>query len=215
MTALVVLRRIAVPAALMVATAAQAATEVAFVGTNDIQTSLIKQFPVGYFTAHNAWATKFYIPKAAPNATKPKFNFWDSGSILTIRTSVAHPTVVHTLMNAYSPVAGDQIGTIEFFGSAGARQTVKLIAGQNIRDFYHGAWANTINGTTARNAFTIMGVQGGAGTGNVQTGLVGTYLIDEQDFALVAAFRSQTLTRIVLTTSAAGGRPILLGVTVD
>lgn len=55
---------------------------------------------------------------------------------------------------------------------------------------------------------------GGGGTGNVDTGDQGNYVIDEQDFVLNSAFALQTLTSIVITnTSTEGGTPIVLGVT--
>ncbi len=54
---------------------------------------------------------------------------------------------------------------------------------------------------------------GAGGTGNVQTGLTGTYVVDEQDFSLESAFATQTLTQIILTDAYNGSEPILLGVT--
>ncbi len=124
-------------------------------------------------------------------------------------------------MNAYGPPAGVQIGTIEFVGSRGATRTFPLMAGQNIRDFYHGQFANTLNngipGVYALNAFQLRrstNCLGGGGTGDVDTGSPGTYVVDEQEFVLGAELASQTLVRIVITnTHDDGSVPILLGIT--
>src|SRR5262249_31018866 len=84
--------------------------------------------------------------------------------------------------------------------------------GTDTRDFFQGSFANTINGTTTQNAFSVSGVQDAGGTGNVNTGATGTYNIDEQVFNLSAAFATQTLTTIKIT-GLGGGTPILLGLT--
>jgi hypothetical protein len=190
------------------------ATHLTFTYTHDIQTNLIKEFPTGKFTAANSFATVFTIPKAKPTARVPKYNFWDNGQTLTIDTSIPGATHVYTLMNAYSPPPGAVIASVEFLGSAGADTTFQLTAGTNIRDFYQGQFANTINGTTTRNAFEVQDVQDAGGTGNVNTGLYGTYVVDEQEFVLPAAFKTQTLTQIIITPSGSG-TPILLGATVQ
>jgi hypothetical protein len=185
----------------------------------DIQTNLISQFPVGVFTPSNlpSPAVTFRIAKAKPRADPPTYNFWDdpSGTPLTLNVSVPKATYVYTLMNAYSPPDGQTIANIEFKGSKGAVQSFSLVAGANIRDFCVGNFANTINGTTTQNAFEIDNVQDACGTGNVKTGLVTDYHIDEQQFALKAAFAKQKLTQIIITPTGVGGsRPIVLGVTV-
>jgi hypothetical protein len=46
------------------------------------------------------------------------------------------------------------------------------------------------------------------------TGVPGTYVLDEQHFALNSAFATQTLQQIVYNYSGAEGDPILAGVTV-
>jgi len=125
-------------------------------------------------------------------------------------------------MNAYGPPAGVQIGTIEFVGSRGATRTFPLMAGQKIRDFYHGQFANTLNngipGVYALNAFHCVdptNCLGSAGTKDVYTGSLGTYVVDEQEFILGAELASQALVRIVITnTNDASSVPILLGITV-
>ncbi len=187
-----------------------------FTKNEDIQTGLIKQFPTGFFTANNSFATPFDITSDNGN------NFYDGftpDNALTINVSVPSATNVYTLMNAYSPSPGYEIATVEFVGSNGATETFDLVNGTNIRDFYQGGSANTINGTTTENAFIVTNTQDAGGTGNVNTGDFGTYVVDEQDFALDSAFASQTLTEIIITDlgGARGGSnvPILLGVTVQ
>jgi hypothetical protein len=185
----------------------------------DIQTNLIRQFRVGVFTPSNSLspAVTFKIARAKPNAAPPTYNFWDdpNGTPLTLNVSVLKATYVYTLMNAYSPPDGQTIATVEFKGSKGADQSFSLVAGTNIRDFCVGEFANTINGTTTQNAYEIDHVRDACGTGNVKTGLVTDYHVDEQQFALEPAFAKQRLTQIIVTPSGAGGsRPIVLGVTV-
>jgi hypothetical protein len=150
------------------------------------------------------------------------FGFNGSGQAITIHLSIPDVTHVYTLMNAYMPMAGEQLATIEFVGSLGATETFPLVAGDDIRDFYHGDSANTLNngitGVRALNAFTCVdptSCLGAGGTGNVNTGDHGTYVIDEQVFALSAAFKTQNLVRIVITDTFNGSDPILLGITAD
>jgi len=178
-----------------------------FTKTHDIQTNLIKQFPTGIFTANNSFATPFDITADASGD-----NFYDADRPLTLSTSLPEISDVYMLLNAYSPPPGKALATVEFIGSQGADQTFTLINGVDARDFYHGIWANTIDGAATQNAFTINNVRGAAGTGNVNTGYTGTYVVDEIDFALIPAFADQTLTAIKITPLG-NGTPILLGVT--
>jgi len=197
--------------------------------TGNIQTSLISTFPTGKFLADNALATPFNIPDAPGNcglSGASPCNFFafppsGGGTSLTIDVSIANSTDVYTLMNATSPPPGQQVATMQFVGTNGASLTVPLIAGKNIRDYYQGAWANTLNngitGVKASNAFSCVdptNCLGSGATGNVQTGNHGTYVIDEQDFSLGAAFAGQTLTKIILNDTYGASRPLLLGVTV-
>ena len=189
-------------------------TPISFTGNGNIQSSLISTFPTGSYTpSNNSFGAPFSVPSVGNN-----FNaISGSGSALTITTSVPDVTNVFTLMNAYSPNPGDQIASIEFIATGGVTETFDLVAGTNIRDFYQGNFANSINGTTTRNAFACndpSSCLGGGATGNVETGDQGNYVIDEQDFVLNSAFALQTLTSIVITnTSTEGGTPIVLGVT--
>jgi hypothetical protein len=205
---------------------AQDYTSVAIPASNDIQTNLISTFPTGTFTADNALATPFQIPASSISScgTGGVCNFYDgftgSGSSITINVSIADVTNFYTLMNAYAPIAGQQLATIEFIGSLGATETFALVAGEDIRDFYQGSYANSlsggVSGVTTENAFTCSDPSnclGAAATGNVNTGLQGTYHIDEQDYSLAPAFADQTLTQIVVTDTYSGSTPILLGMT--
>jgi uncharacterized protein (TIGR03437 family) len=124
-------------------------------------------------------------------------------------------------MNAYSPPAGTQIATVKFVGSAGASLSFNLVAGQNIRDYYQGAWANTlsngITGVEAVNAFTCVdptNCLGSGATGDVKTGRAGTYNIDEQHFSLGSTFAGQTLTQIIITDTNGSSTPAILAATV-
>ncbi len=195
--------------------------------SDSIQTDLISTFPTGTFVAKNSFKTKFKIPgkplTCGFNQEGP-CNFYDaftmSGNAITIDVSIPDVDRVYTLMNAYSPPSGQQIATIEFVGSEGATQTFDLVAGDDIRDFYHGSFANSLNngikGVLAKNAFTCddpTNCLGGAGTGDVYTGEAGTYNIDEQEYKLSSAFKTQTLDEIVITDTDSSATPILLGIT--
>ncbi|HWB53663.1 MAG TPA: dockerin type I domain-containing protein [Tepidisphaeraceae bacterium] len=182
-------------------------TFIDFSKTNNIQSALISQFSSGLFNAANSSATPFDIMADVNN-----HNCYDGGGTLIINTSVHAARDIYTLINAYAPSPGAHLATVEFIGSAGADEIFTLVNGVDVRDFYLGSWANSINGTTTQNAYEISNVQGGAGTGNVLTGLNGTYHVDEQFFHLLPAFLTQTLTQIKLT-ALGGGTPVLLGVT--
>jgi hypothetical protein len=186
-----------------------------FTKTNNIQSALISQFPTGVFTADNSLQTPFDI--ASDGSGNNFYDGFTHDSALTINVAIPDATNVYTLINAYAPYSGDQIATVEFIGSAGATETFTLVAGTQIRDFFQGTYADSINGTTTENAFTVYDTVGGAGSGDSSTGSYGTYNIDEQNFTLNPAFASQTLTEIVITDLGGqqGGTdvPILLGAT--
>ncbi len=120
--------------------------------------------------------------------------------------SIASPTDIYTLMNAYSPPPGVQLATVEFVGTGGASLTFPLIAGENIRDYAQGGFANTLTngvaGVVALNAFSCVDPTtclGSGGTGNVKTGKQEPYVIDEQHFSLGTTFAGETLTQIIIT----------------
>ena len=192
---------------------AQAYTPITnFAKNGNSQQILQKTFPSGSFTANNSFVTPFLITADGNGNNFEQLN--NFGTTLTINVGLFGVSDVYTLLNAYSPVSGAQIATVEFVGSGGADQTFSLIAGNQIRDFYQGSFANTLNGTTSKNAYSVFG-QGGAGTSNSSTGATGTYVVDEQAFHLAPAFASQTLNsiKIVNADSSRSATPLLLGVT--
>jgi uncharacterized protein (TIGR03437 family) len=212
------------------AASAEVYTTVPIPGSNNIQTALLSTVPTGNFIANNSLATPFNISGAAgtcgPSGSSPcnfydGFGFSGSGQSITINVSIPSPTDVYTLMNAYDPQGGQQLATITFVGTGGTSLTFSLVGGENIRDFYQGSFTNLLSngvaGAAAINAFTCQdpaNCVGAGGTGNVQTGLQGTYVLDEQDFSLGTTFAGQTLTQIIITDTYNGSDPILLGVTV-
>jgi hypothetical protein len=206
-------------------------TYVAIPATNNIQSGLLSTFPTGIFTANNSLATPFNIPGAVGNcgpAGNSPCNFYDgfgfsgNGNSIVMNVSIASPTDVYTLMNAYQPPAGEQLATIQFIGGGGASLTFSLIGGEDIRDYYQGGFVNSlsngVSGVEAVNAFSCTdptNCLGSGGTGDVETGNTGGYVIDEQHFSLGAAFAGQTLTQIIITDTNDGSNPILLGITVQ
>jgi len=182
-----------------------------FAKTADDQTNLQSTFPVGLYTATNSFATPFDI---TPNTNGKNFDEISGGGATLIVSNLDLPnvTAVFTLMNAYTPVSGS-LASVEFIGSAGADQTFTLVGGVDIRDFYQGSWQNTINGTTAQTAYQINNVQGAAGTGNSQTGFVGTYRLDEQAFVLTNAFLGQNLRTIKITNLNGSSTPFVVAIT--
>src|SRR5579862_6457211 len=102
---------------------AQSFTFVPIPGDDNIQTTLMNTFPTGTFTANNLLATPFAISaapgKCGPSGAAP-CNFYDgfglsgSGLSITLNMSVANPTDVYTLMNAFNPAVGEQLATITF-----------------------------------------------------------------------------------------------------
>jgi hypothetical protein len=204
-------------------------TYVSIPTSNNIQTALISTVPTATFIANNALATPFGISEApgkcGPSGASP-CNFYDgfggsgSGKSITMDVSIASPTDIYTLMNAYSPAPGAQLATIEFVGTGGTSISFPLIAGENIRDFAQGGFANTLTngvaGVEALNAFSCVDPAtclGSGGTGNVNTGIHEGYVLDEQHFSLGTTFAGETLTQIILTDTHNGSVPLLLGVT--
>jgi hypothetical protein len=173
---------------------------------SNIQTNLIKQFPTGLWFATNAFATPFDIVASSNGG-----NFEAISSSMTYSVFIPAVSNVYTLMNAYTPGSGI-VAIIQFYGDAGAAQTFNLQGGVNIRDFYQGQYVNSINNSTTENAFEIFDVQDAGESGNVNTGLTGDYVVDEQAYALNPAFLTQNLTNIVVSGNNQG-TPIVLGIT--
>jgi hypothetical protein len=199
---------------LLAGSGALAATSkpVAFTGNDNIDATLFVSGPSGDFTTTNGFATPFSIPASGDN-----FSVVSSGDPLSITgLSIAGATDVFTLIDASSPVAGDTFGAVSFSFSDGTFETVDLVAGGNVRDYYDGSFANTVTDSYVENAFTYTDTQGGAGTGNASTGLIGTYRIDEQDFALGSFADGKVLSGITFASVGGDdGSPLVLGVTVE
>jgi hypothetical protein len=186
--------------------------------TARIQSRLIAAGPLGHITAPDE--TPFNIPITGNNYDEVSSN---PGLMLWTPVNISNVTDVFTLINAYAPTPGAIIGTITFNFSNGTSRSADLIGGRNVRDFYHGTYANTLFSDNVQNAFTYENAIGGARTGNARTGFLGTYLIDEQHFPLGTTGSGTTLTSIVITTpygnriASGGGQgtPIILGLTVE
>jgi len=198
-------------------------TTVAIPATNNIQTELYSTFPTGTFTANNYLATPFSIAsapgKCGPSGASPcnyydGFGFSGSGMSITMNVSVASPTHVYTLMNAYKPAAGQQLATIKFVGSGGASVTFPIVGGLTIRDYRESIYAGTLsNGTTGVQAMNAFACNDPANCISVAGG-VDNLVADEQDFSLGSAFAGQTLTQIIITDTYNGSSPILMGITI-
>jgi hypothetical protein len=201
--------------ALMGATTAASAvsfTPIGFTGNGNIQAELISSGPSGNLKTSNGFATPFSIPTSGDN-----FAAVSTSAPLSITgLSFAGVTDVYTLINASSPVEGTTIGAITFNFVGGTSESIDLVAGDNVRDYYDGDFADSITASNVENAFTYTGTQGGATTGNASTGLTGTYFVDEQDFSLGSAATGKILSGIEITNSGVGvGSPLVLGVTVE
>lgn len=193
---------------------------IASVASNTIQTNLISSFPTG--PSVTLGGVTYNLP-AGPNNFYDGFGFNGSGKSITLTTSVYNPTDVYTLMNAYfnNSALGLGVASVTFSGTNNTSETFTLLGGEVIRDFYQGAFTNSLTngetGITATNVFSCSDpstCKGAGGTGNVNTGLQGTYVIDQQDFALGNVFAGQTLTSITITDLNNSTVPLLLGVTV-
>jgi hypothetical protein len=199
-----------------VATAASFTT-VSFPGNGNIQSDLVAAGPSGNFTTSNGFATPFSIPSTGNN-----FAVVSAAAPLSITgLSIANATDVFTLMNAFGPIDGVTIGAITFDFVGGTSESVDLVAGVNVRDFFDGNFADSTTAANVENAFTFTNTQGGAGTDDSSTGAIGTYMFDEQEFSLGAFAVGKVLSGIEVTsvsgtgdTGTGDGSPIVLGVTV-
>jgi PEP-CTERM motif len=183
-----------------------------FTKTANMQANIEPSYPSGIFAPNNGFGTSFDITSDANGHNYGELRGSDgqlfSPGTYTVDIGIFGVTDVYTLMNAYAPQPRQVLASVEFIGSEGATETFQLVNGINVRDEFMGAYANTINGTTTRNAFTVTG-QGAAGTGSDQTGAYGTYVIDEQRFVLPSEFATQTLEQIIYTYTGASGTGIL------
>jgi hypothetical protein len=171
-------------------------------------------FPAGRVVPPmNPFGVPFVIPDHGLNYVIIGGIQWSAP--VTIHVGVPSVRKVYTLLQAFGPWEGERICTVEFIGSAGARQTFSLIGGAEIRDFFESSFARHINNTTTRPAYELIG-PGGAYTANTATGPRGFYDFDEQEFVLSDAFAAQTLDSIVFDSakSVVPGTPFLSGLTV-
>jgi hypothetical protein len=141
----------------------------------------------------------FNIPIAPENSLWTT-NTGESGTItLNIPLHVYGVSEVHTLINTVWGYSGQTHTWLTFTGSGGASYTIGLVNGSDIRDYYNGSYANSINGTTTVNVWSI-----------------GPYRLDKQKITLPGAFAGQYLTNILIEDD--GGtnyhRTLLSGVTV-
>jgi len=196
------------------ATASTGEVMLGFDATSDMQTNLIREFPIGLFKPSNGFPAAFYLPKAEPGAHPPRYNFWDAPNRkpLSITTHVRRVSAVYMLLAAYSPPPGATIAFVEFSANGGAHVKVSLVAGTDIRDFCENVFANAIDGTSTRAAYTIHHVRDSCGTGNVQSGYITDYRIDEHRFVLPPEFIHQALTQIEVTPTGYG-TPLIIGIT--
>jgi hypothetical protein len=183
-----------------------------FTKSNNMQAALQLAYPSGLFTPAGGFGNSFDITADGSNHN---FDEIGGGTTLTIPVSLFGVNIVYTMINAYAPPAGANIASVEFIGDSGGDETFQLINGTDVRDFYQGSFANSINGTTSKEVFRIDNVVGGAATGNSSDGLLGSYVLDAQQFALASEFLNQNLVQIKITSTGAGGTPLLMAVTVE
>ena len=132
-------------------------------------------------------------------------NCWWSGTtpsgLVTLVVPVHEYGVqeVHTLIQTGWGVTGWPYAWVEFVGSEGAYYRKDLYGNVDIRDWYNGAYTNSINGTTT-----------------IEVWSNGQHRLDKQQIVLPAAFHSQVLTEITLSDDGATNfqRTYLEGVTV-
>ena len=173
-----------------------------FAKNGNLHTNLNAQYPNdGIFSPGVFGGVSFDI---TADSQGKDFTGITNGAPAIVPVGVFGVTDVYTLLNGGGPNANQTGATVTFTGSAGATQTFTLVNGTDVRDFYRGAFANTINGTTTQQVFSVVDT-GGAGTSSTpqtstaNNGLFGTYVLDAQHFALNSAFATQTLTGFTVT----------------
>lgn len=120
----------------------------------------------------------------------------------TIPVGVYGVTDVYSLMNTFWGQGGpNSYASITFHGSAGASYTYNLVGNSDIRDYNQNVWTNAYNNTTTIEVFNNNSGQ----------------RVDRQQFALPAAFLTQTLDTVVIrdTGNANFQRVFLSGLTVS
>ena len=188
-----------------------------FAKNGNLHTNLNAQYPNdGIFSPGVFGGVSFDI---TADGQGKDFTGITNGAPAIVPVGVFGVTDVYTLLNGFAPNAGQTGATVTFTGSAGATQTFTLVNGTDVRDFYQGNFANTINGTTTQQILSVMD-NGGANTGgtpqtsNAKSGSFGTYVFDAQHFTLNSAFATQTLTGFTVTNGSGSIANILSAVTV-
>jgi hypothetical protein len=111
-----------------------------------------------------------------------------SGSVsLVVPVNVANVVNVYTLLNTMWGQSGTSYDTITFTGSAGDTYSVDLMGNYAIRDYNRYIWTNSISASA--NSFSVWN----------NYGIGGWQRLDEQIFALPAAFADETLQTITIT----------------
>jgi hypothetical protein len=108
---------------------------------------------------------------------------------------------VYTIINSACGETGATIGLMQFHGHKGARHTVKIVEGVNVRDHFNGGFCNVIDNRTTILAWKKRNVR-----------------FDMQTIPLPQPFASQMLTKVVFKTNRLGcpvGEPLLTAMTVD
>jgi PEP-CTERM motif len=142
----------------------------------DLRTSLGGAAYVPLFPSTQSWLG---VPFSLAPSPAGNTSFIDG--VLDIPVGVFGVTSAYTLINSAFGVFGANNGSVEFFGTS-AYYKVDLIQGQNIRDHLNNVFNNVIDGVSAVQAF----VDGWA-------------RLDQQNYALPAAFASETLVSMRFT----------------
>lgn len=110
--------------------------------------------------------------------------------VLDVPINVCAATEVHTLINTFYGQPGPtSYITLEFYGSQGAYYGKDLIGNVDVRDHLYANWTNSINNTTTINVFSTGG------------GFLNDNRLDKQQIVLPAAFATQTLSLMRLTST--------------
>ncbi len=123
----------------------------------------------------------------------------DGATSLTLEVSIYGAANAYTLINNFWGDLG-VYQSVTFNATGGLSKTFALYGDVDVRDFFEGTFANSINGTTTQQ---VLGS--------------GPHRLDRQYYALPTAFRSQTLTSVVFNDFGMDSlsRLTLTGVTIE
>jgi hypothetical protein len=158
----------------------------------------VSSFPTGAQTLNG---TPFAIASDA-NGARYVSAYQNTTNTISIATDIADAIDAYSLINTIWGQPGPtSYLSISFTGSAGFVQTFDLIGDSDIRDFNNFAFTNTINGSS---------------TVQVVSTDDGQHRLDEQTYALDAAFLTQNLVSITMTDTGGDGfsRGALTGLTI-